>query len=218
MTMRRRSRFSSLVVLLRMLIGAHHASAGTTGEWNFMVLLEGDPIGRQTFRIDDEGPRRRVSIEASMEVKLLFLTVYSYRHKNVEVWEDGCLASIESDTDDNGARFRIRGKREGDALAVDTGKAYVALPGCVRSFAYWDPEMLRQTRLLNSQTGEYQAVQLREAGEEVIAYRGGQQRARRVALEGPELHIDLWYSSADKDWLALESKSKNGRIIRYVRQ
>lgn len=218
MTMRRRSRFGCLLVLLGMLLGARHASAGTAGEWNFTVLLEGDPIGRQTFRVADEGPRRRVSIEASMDVKILFLTVYSYRHKNVEAWEDGCLASIESDTDDNGTRFKVRGKREGDAFAVDTGKAHVTLPACVRSFAYWDPEMLRHTSLLNSQTGEYEAVQLREVGEEVVVYRGGQQRARRVALEGPDLRIDLWYSSADKDWLALESKSKNGRIIRYVRQ
>ena len=40
--------------------------------------------------------------------------------------------------------------------------------------------------------------------------------ARRLVLEGPELRIDLWYSP-DDDWLALESASKGGRKLRYVR-
>lgn len=219
MTMRRSFGLLLFAIFFGMSVGVESASADVTAEWRFKVLLEGDPIGHQTFRLTQDGSRQRVSIEASMDVKILFLTVYSYRHRNDETWEDGCLVSIASETDDNGEPFRIRGAREGDAFVIDDGKARSLLPSCVHSFAYWDPEKLRQSSLLNSQTGKYEAVQLRELGEETLpSGGGGQQRARRFALEGPELRIDLWYSSADNDWLALESRSKSGRVIRYVRE
>jgi len=40
------------------------------------------------------------------------------------------------------------------------------LPACVMTFAYWNPDLLGQSRLLNVQTGEYMDVQVRVLGEE----------------------------------------------------
>jgi hypothetical protein len=194
------------------------ARADTAREWRFAVQLDGSPIGQQTFRLSEDGPRQRMVTQATMDVKILFVTVYSYRHTNTETWEGDCLASIESDTDDNGTAFRIRGRREGEAFVVTNGDTRTTLPSCVHTFAYWDPKKLQQTNLLNSQTGEYQAVEFREAGEETVQSRGREQRARHVALEGKDLRIDLWYAVSDGDWLVLESKSKGGRTIRYVRE
>ncbi len=216
--MRTRTKLSSLALILGISLVAGHAGAAGNSEWRFRVLLEGDPIGHQSFRLTQDGSLERMTIEASMDVKIFFLTVYTYRHSNNEAWEGGCLTSIESDTDDNGTQFRIRGKRESGDFLVDTGSGRTQLPRCVHSFAYWDPEKLRQSSLLNSQTGEYESVKLLELGEELVESRGSEYRARRIALEGTALRIDLWYSSLDNDWLALESRSKSGRMIRYVRE
>jgi hypothetical protein len=38
--------------------------------------------------------------------------------------------------------------------------------------------------------------------------------ARRYALRGEKIAIDLWYS-LDNDWLALESTTSGGRRVRY---
>ena len=45
-------------------------------------------------------------------------------------------------------------------------------PGCVMSFAYWDPRILQADRLLNSQTGEFTAVQITPRGREAVPVRG----------------------------------------------
>jgi hypothetical protein len=209
---------SFLVAVLATLLGVVVARADTGGEWRFKVLLDGSPIGQQTFRLVQDGARQRITTEASMDVKILFVTVYSYRHRNVETWEDGCLAGIDSDTDDNGTPFEVHGKREGDAFVVTSGTMRAALPACVHTFAYWEPAKLEQSNLLNSQTGEYQAVRFLELGEETVRSRDREQRARHLALEGPQLRIDLWYAVSDGNWLALESKSKSGRTIRYERE
>jgi hypothetical protein len=85
------------------------------------------------------------------------------------------------------------------------------------TFAYWNPDLLGQSRLLNVQTGEYLDVQVRALGEETITVRGGAQRAQRYVLETRDFRIDLWYSPS-KEWLALESRTDGGRKIRYLIQ
>jgi hypothetical protein len=216
--MRPDRRFPLLTIVLAAVLPVALAHADTNGVWRFAVQLDGSPIGQQTFRLTQDGSRQRMVTEATMDVKILFVTVYSYRHENEETWEGGCLASIESDTDDNGTQFTVRGRRAGDAFVVTARGTRTTLPPCVHTFAYWDPKKLQQTRLLNSQTGEYQAVQFRDLGEKAVSSRGREQPARHVALEGADLRIDLWYAASDGDWLALESKSKGGRTIRYVRE
>jgi hypothetical protein len=193
------------------------AHAATPREWRFDVFLGHRAIGTQVVQVTDEGTRKRVTTEARFDVNILFVNAYSYRHRNEEIWEGGCLASIESTTDDNGKPFRVKGTSGTDGFAVETRTARSTLPSCVRSFAYWNPDYLKAQRLLNAQTGEYEDVILRPLGDETLDVRGEPRPARRYALEGPKLRIDLWYSP-DDDWLALESSSKGGRTIRYVRQ
>jgi hypothetical protein len=205
------------VALTLVLGGALGAGASATREWRFDVFLGAKPIGTQVVQVTDEGTRKRVTTEARFDVNILFVNAYSYRHRNEEIWEGGCLASIESTTDDNGKPFRVKGTSGADGFAIETRTAHTTLPSCVRSFAYWNPDFLKAQRLLNAQTGEYEDVILRSLGDETLDVRGEPRPAHRYALEGPKLRIDLWYSP-DDDWLALESSSKGGRTIRYVRQ
>ena len=199
------------------LVAPHTAFAASPGEWRFNVLLDGSTIGSQLFRLTRDGNRSRVEIEASFDVKVLFFNAYSYRHRNEEVWEGGCLRSMQASTDDNGKLFRVNATSTDNGVLVETVDRREQLPACISSFAYWDPEELRSPRLLNSQTGKYEPVTLRELGQETIAFRGQPTLARRVALESRNPRIDLWYSLSD-DWLALESTTTSGRKLYYERQ
>jgi D-arabinose 1-dehydrogenase-like Zn-dependent alcohol dehydrogenase len=133
-------------------------SAAARGEtrrvWMFDVYLGDDPIGSQRFELHDAGDRREMRTQASFDVQLWFLPDYRYRHRNEESWRGGCLDRIESTTEDGGTQHALRGRSDGSsfALTIDARRE-VRLPGCIMTFAYWDPEMLRQKRLLNNQTG-----------------------------------------------------------------
>ena len=208
---------AACLAALFLLAGAAAAST-TPDELRFDVRLDDAPIGSQVFRIQQGGDQTRVSIEASFDVKFLFVTAYTYRYRNEEVWKGDCLASMDSTTDDNGEPFRVRGTSEGEAFVVDAGKGRDTLPACTASFAYWRPDRLAAGRLLNSQTGEYEAVQLRELGVAKVAFRGRDVDARHVVLEGPRIRIELWYAVDGGDWLALESTTSSGRRLKYLRQ
>lgn len=209
----------SSVDLLRaaVLLGGALAGAPAAAQarvWDFQVALDDTPIGYHRFTLREQGAVRELKAEARFSVKALFFTAYQYAHDATERWRGNCLDSISTRTDDNGERLAVDAAREGERLAVTTAKGTATLDGCVMSFAYWNPEILRQSRLLNSQTGEYEAVKITALGNASIMVRGAPTAATQYRITGPKNPIDLWYSAAD-EWLALESTVAGGRRLRY---
>jgi hypothetical protein len=199
--------------LLLLALGITPAQAETRA-WNFRVFLDEREIGYHHFTLRGQEPERELKSEARFNVELLFFTAYRYAHDATERWRGNCLADLKAQTDDNGQRYRLEAARVGERLVVARNQGRVDLQGCVMTFAYWNPQMLSQGRLLNAQTGEYVDVTVTPIGEETLRVRGQRVTARRYALRGPNLAIDLWYSPTN-DWLALESTTDGGRRLRY---
>lgn len=193
-------------------------ACGSTGqEWRFRVFLEDREIGTHIFRVEDQGGERRVESDARFTVKILLINAYSYQHHASERWISGCLATIDARTDDNGEQLAVHGARRSANFEIDANRQRMELQGCVWSFAYWNPRMLQQPRLLNAQTGELTDVRIEPLGEEILNVRGQPVVARRYALHAPKFRIDVWYDT-DRNWVQLESKTESGRKLRYLIQ
>lgn len=182
--------------------------------WQFEVLLDGKPIGEHTFELANEGDRRVLESKASFDVKFLFLTAFSYRHQSTEIWSDNCLASIDAKTDSNGKRQSVRGRSGDERFMLETPDE-TALPQCVQTFSYWNPNMLESSWLLNSQTGAYEAVNILWDGREAVDVAGTPVDADRYRIETRKGDITLWYSAEDQTWLALEAPAKGDRTLAY---
>lgn len=194
----------------------HIASAqGATQTWNFQVFLDDKPIGYHRFELRQQGELRELRSTARFNVKVLFINAYQYLHDATESWRGDCLQSLTASTDDNGKQLHVSAVAQGNEFNVSNRQHRYALSGCVMSFAYWNPVMLQQSRLLNAQTGEYDQVTIKVVGEESLQVCGTAQTAKHYRLTGSKLSIDLWYSPAG-DWLALESTTESGRRLRYV--
>lgn len=193
------------------------AEAEASSLWRFRVSLDKREIGYHEFQVSENGGRSTVQINAEFNVKVLFINAYSYNHQNTEVWENDCLQTIESETDDNGSLSRVRGESLTDGFTVLSNMAPQQTfdSGCLRSFAYWNPDFLQSERLLNSQTGEIVDVTIRRMGEEPLQLSGLQVPAVRYRIEMEEGPITLWYSIEGGHWLALEATAGGGRILRY---
>lgn len=200
-------------------VAAESEAAGQQS-WEFDVLLDGRNIGAHRFVLQEEENKvRELHSEASFDVKFWRIPLYRYRHEARERWRGQCLASLESRTDDNGNLIEVRAQETREGLQVQRPRGAVVLSGCIASFAYWNPALLRrQTALLNPQTGEYVTVELRALGEEPLRIGEDTFPARRDRLVGSDFEIDLWYRIPDEQWLALESKLAGGRTLRYERR
>ncbi len=184
-------------------------------KWEFQVFLDDNTIGHHHFVVNDKGAERELTTDARFDVKVLFVNAYRYVHDASERWRGNCLASLNARTDDNGKQSAVQADQQGERVTVVSPRGREALDGCVMSFAYWNPEILRQTRLLNSQTGQYETVAIEAMGEENITVRSAPVQAKRYRITGPKNTIDLWYS-ADNNWLALQSTLEGGRRLRYL--
>jgi hypothetical protein len=191
-------------------------SASTSNEWRFQVFLDEKPIGFHHFRLNTAGDTRELRGEARFSVKLLGFTVYDYSHQNLELWQQGCLQHIEASTDDNGRNSLVRGNSNGEELMLKDNNGNRGVSGCVMTFAYWNPEILDQQKLLNAQTGEYLDISVQPLGEKTLQLQGRKIPALHYRLSTNENDIDLWYSS-DRDWLALSTTISGGRQLHYRR-
>jgi hypothetical protein len=203
------------------LMAAAHvvAAAGPTapplaGEWNFEVLLDGKPIGEHRFRLEPEGEQSRLTSDARFDMKVLGFTVYRYRHTAVEHWRGACLVSLVSTTDDDGKPSRVQLAAAGEGGAVLVSAAPHTLDGCVMSFAYWHPAMCTQTRLLNAQTGQVEAVQVGRLVDALIDVRGEAVAAHGYRISGASRPVNVWYA-ADGQWIGLDAIVAGHRKLSY---
>lgn len=184
-------------------------------EWRFRVLLDDKPIGTHSFRLSLEEDTEVLRSQADFDVKVFGFSTYRYQHEATERWQSGCLSKIEAQTRRNGKTSNVAGNKEETALVVKGPQGESELAGCVMSFAYWNPDILKQRKLLNAETGEYLAVEVSDLGKESLALPAKQVIAKRYRLKTAKFHIDLWYSPSNQ-WLALETPLESGRVLRYV--
>lgn len=213
----RNVRVAAAAVFVALCIAALPIAANAseaTKSWDFRVFLDDKEIGTHRFDLVEQGDARRLTSQARMAVKILFVTAYTYDHHDVEHWQGDCLDKLTSKTDDNGAKHHVDVERRDGKTIVLTERAVQSYGPCTMTFAYWNPLMLQQTQLLNSQDGEYIDVKITAAGADSILVRGVKTAARRFELRSKKLSIDLWYSQQD-EWLQLESKTERGQKLIY---
>ena len=58
-------------------------------------------------------------------------------------------------------------------------------------------------------------MQVSDLGQQLITVRDAEQLANRYRLDTGDAAIDLWYSERGR-WLALQSTTRSGRLLRYV--
>ncbi len=182
--------------------------------WNFDVTLDGKPIGSHEFQVREDREVTEVVSDARFDVRLLFINAFRYRHRAVEVWNDGCLAEFSTSTRVNRRELAARGTRQGSDLVVDGESGTYRVSDCAMTFAYWNPEFLQQAQLIDPQSGDYLDVQVEQMPPQSIEVRGVSRQAQVYRLTAKGLELTLWYSE-NAEWLALESVARGGRIIRY---
>lgn len=204
---------STMLAALLLLVA--DASSASVRAWTFDVYLDDSRIGSHEFRLEESKDGVvRLHAEARFDVKFLFINAFRYRHEIEETWAGNCLTEVEARTNSNGKRTEVIGELGDEGFTVVTDDAEAALGECVMTFAYWNPAFLEQQRLLNPQTGEFLDVEVEEIGSQLVSSGGRDVFADGYEITARGLEVRVWYSP-DAEWLALESATKGGRIIRY---
>ena len=171
------------------------ASLGSTEGIAFEVLRNGSPIGSHTISFEQQDDQLIVDIEIGLEVKLAFFTLFDYQHRNREVWENGRLVSIDTQTDNNGELHQVSGRAMGDGFLVTGKDEQILLPGDVIPTSYWNPATRGAETLLNTQNGELIDVKVTPKYTQTVEMPWGESKGQLHRISG-ELEVDLWYDPA----------------------
>jgi len=178
----------------------------------FDIRREGDSIGRHEVSFRRRSGMLEVDIAIDISVSFAFIPVFSYRHRNHEVWLDGRLLSLDSVTEDDGRRYSVSARSVGGGLHVVGEEGELRAPADILTTSYWDVRTVSQSRLLDTQHGRLLEVSPRFLGEEVLE---DGSTARRHHLAG-DLDLDLWYGPSS-EWLKIAFEAR-GAQISYARQ
>ncbi len=193
----------------------HFIAVAEAKEWSFEVWLDKQKIGTHSFALN----QNQLQSRANFKVKVLFINAYRYQHQADETWQGDCLNELRAHTEENKEITDVMGTQQGNQFLVDNNGKKQTLPACVMTFAYWNPKILKQQRLLNPQNGEYLDVSVMDEGKQVMTVKGQQINVHQYRLTGryqgkDKLKITLWYDD-QQEWVALESITPEGYKIIY---
>jgi hypothetical protein len=176
--------------------------------WEFDAVLNDKVIGQHTFIYEDE---KTVS-DANFKFEYLFMD-FIYQHKSSETWQGNCLKTISSRTDDDGDMYDVSGYMEAYQFMVTTNNKTSELPLCVMTFAYGNPKILDQKKLMNAQNGEYMDVDIQFLREENHMVKGKDILTDLWQIEAKgddgDLLVYLWYDK-NMNWVSLKSQTPIG--------
>ena len=197
-----------LFTLLATALAAHAADG--TRVYAFKASLDDKPIGEHRFTVVTEGNERKVTSEADFAVKIIGITAYHYHHHAQEQWSGECLAALTSSTDDDGKPASVKLVKNGDVDEITTNAGRKTESGCLMTYAYWNPAMREQKRLLNPQTGKVDAVTVARVADGHVSVDGKDVAATDWRITGGESPVDVWISEQG-DWVGLDSMVSNGK-------
>ena len=191
------------------------AAESGSRSYAFQAFLDGKPIGEHRFTVVADGAGRRVTSDADFAVKFIGFTAYRYRHHAEEHWTGDCLAGLVASTDDDGKAASVKLVKTGDVDAITTHDGTRRESGCLMTYAYWNPALRDQKRLLNPQTGKVDAVRIERVSEGTIRVGGRDVAATDWRITGGEAPVDVWLS-AQGEWVGLDSTvAKGGHKLSY---
>jgi len=215
--------YASVITILMISFSSHailkNGLTESKKNWHFIAYLDNSEIGYHDFEVNISDIQTTVKTQAEFDVTFMFIPVFKYEHSNLEIWNNGCLVKLNSTTNNDGETLFVNLSNNDGVTHIETTSKKLSKSDCVRSFAYWDEELIKSNVLMNTQSGELLDVTYKLVGSEKILINDKLVDTQRYQLQGKDeqgidIDINLWYNT-NNQWVALESKLENDHVLRY---
>ncbi len=198
------------------------AAVPEDGKIKFDVYRKGDRIGTHKLTFTEYGDNLQVDVEVKFKVKFLFVTVYRYKHQATEVWSDGRLVSLASETIQNGKEWSLQAVCNESETVVEVNSEQKVFEGSFLPTSYWNAQIVEQSTLLNTQFGSAIDVNITAQGSDRIAAMGQEIDTVRYNISafveetGQPVDADVWYDERG-ELMKLQFVAKDGSVVEYRR-
>src|SRR5512147_449268 len=182
----------------------------------FDVIREGDVIGTHEVNFASAGQALSVTTRIEVEVRILNVKLFEFRHNGTEVWTDGRLQKFDSETLDDDSKFFVVGRAEADGFRMTNRKAVEMAPADIMVASYWTPEIARRPQLIDPQRGRVKEQQLLGKDTVKVAVGSSTVVATRYTISGVN-NGGVAYDDRGR-WLAAEMNKKGSEILYRARR
>jgi hypothetical protein len=176
-------------------------------------MRNGEQIGTHKIELRRTGKETSVNVATNVEVKILFVTAYRFQYTGTERWVNGRLVALSTETDDNGTQHKLTAALKGAALEVDADGKAAQVDKNIIPASLWNPELVRQSVMLDTQTGQVMPISVVDGGSEDVTVETGPAPAHRYTIKG-KFSQDVWYDSRGR-LVQSQLVAKDGSVISY---
>jgi Domain of unknown function (DUF6134) len=181
----------------------------------FDVIRAGDVIGTHEVDFTAADDALVVNTRIDIQVHILRVKVFEFRHKSTETWGAGRLQKFDSETLDDDSRFSVNGRATADGFQITHRKGSELAPADIMAGSYWTPEIARQTLLLDPQRGRLKEQQLLSKDTVSVPIGRASVEATRYTLTGL---TNGWIAYDERGrWLSAQLKKKGSDILYRLR-
>lgn len=164
------------------------------GEIDFLALRHGRVVGRHRIRFARKGGRFTARSDVEVEVGPAGALMFRFIHHAEEVWRDGWLSAVVSDTNDDGWLYRVRAERRGGIFGGTVNGRGFTVSGYLIPTSLWHHDTVAVEALFDTVDARVKLVRARRLGRDRVPVAGRPVSAERYALVG-EIARDLWYDA-----------------------
>lgn len=171
---------------------------------HFDVFRDGSEFGSHRIQFEKRGDgKTAVSIDIDLAAGILGFDLYNYEHHNEELWDGNKLVRLNSTTNNDGEDLYVDASKQGDKLEIDASKNDGHAELGIFSTSYWNYNIVKQSKLLNSQNGEVIDIEFLPLEDEKPGHSCYRSKGK--------LKLDICYEEESKKWasLAFEIKGHN---------
>jgi len=183
-------------------------------------------IGKHEILFSEKNGNLNIETIIDVEVKILFVTAYTFFHQATEIWKDGNFIKIDgySDFEDEREYF-IKGEVKDDFLFASGMDGELKLNKNLIPSNFWNIDVMYQDEIFDTQKGIVRKLDVRNLGNEIIKVNNKNIDCTKFILNATRHPKDkdifpeytLWYSK-DKELMKFKFKStKAKKMIEVVR-
>ena len=184
-------------------------------------------IGTHEILFSENNGSLSIETNIDIEVKILFVTAYTFSHKSKEVWRNDDFIKIKgySDFEDEREYF-IEGEIKNGFLFATGMDGKLKLDKNLIPSNFWNIDVMYQSEIFDTQKGIVRQLDVKEVGSEVITINNNKIHCTKFILNASKHPKDkerfpeytLWYSK-NKELIKFKFRStKDNNIVEVIRK
>ncbi|SVA37631.1 uncharacterized protein METZ01_LOCUS90485 [marine metagenome] len=197
------------------------------GEVKFDVIRKNKVIGSHEITFTENNDVLLVETNIDIEVKVLFISAYTFIHQSTETWINGNFTKIVAHSDFEDEReYFIKGQDNNDSFLASGMDGKLELDKNILPSNFWNIDVLKQKEIFDTQKGVVRTIDVEDLGYEKIKVNKKNIKCNKFILnassnpkdKGPFPEYTLWYDENDELMkFQFKDEGRGKKIITIIR-